>query len=44
MNSTYFNIAIMAFNELSADERADFINERLAWASTNSLRDELKNR
>ena len=44
MNSTYFNIAVMAFGELSAEERADFMNERLVWASTCNLRDEIKTR
>ncbi len=40
MNSTYFSITLLAFEQLTASEKQEFMNPRLAWASTDAIRDE----
>jgi len=40
MNSTNLSIAVLAFEQLTAEEKQSFMDPRLAWASTGALRDE----
>ena len=37
---TYFDIAVLAFAELSAEEKATFLATRLGWATTRDIREE----
>lgn len=40
MQSINLSIAVLAFEQLTAEEKQELIDPRLAWASTAALRDE----
>ena len=40
MQSSNFSIAVLAFEQLTAEERQAFMDPRLMWAGTGAIRDE----
>ena len=40
MQSINFSIAVLAFEQLTASEKQELIDPRLAWASTGAIHDE----
>ena len=40
MQSSNFSIAVLAFEQLTAKEKQEFMDPRLAWAGTGAIRDE----
>ena len=40
MQSSNFSIAVLAFEQLTAEEKQAFMDPRLGWASTGAIRDE----
>ena len=40
MQSSNFSIAVLAFEQLTDEEKKEFMDTRLMWASTGAIRDE----